>query len=243
MIPRLPSLLERPMAFGVVASAPSDDDPPPSGLDELTALLGRGAPSVSADAWVTADGVAVVDRSGRVGGRWRRKRLDQVRVDDLPPSSTRLDELYRAVGPDRPLSLDVRDPAAFEAIVATARDAGDDTETTLWLCHRDLAVLTPWRSRTSARLVNVADYRGLPGGLERRAAELEQRDLDALRLDHKDWTGGRVTLLHRFGRLALASGPVHDREVATLFDAGVDGVYSASIEHLVGLLAEFYDRS
>ncbi len=240
MTPRLPSLLERPLAFGLVAAdAP---DPAEEGLDGLLALLDRGAPSLSADAWVTADGIAVIDRTGRVGGRLRRRNLDRVPAEELSPSSTRLDQLYRAMGPDRPLSLDVRDPAAFEPVIAVARAAGDGAEERLWLCHDDLGTLTSWRSRTTARLINVAERRRLSGGLERRAAELEQRDIDGLRLDHKDWTGGRITLLHRFGRLALGQGPVHDREVAALLDAGSDGIYSASIEHLVGLVTEFYGR-
>lgn len=240
MIPRLPSLLERPMGFGLPGTTSGDE--PPTGLDELTGLIARGAPAVATDVWLTADGVAVADRTGRAGGRWRRRSLSRVAAADLPPSATPLDELYRALGADRPLSLDVRDADAFEAIVALVRGLGDGAEERLWLCHDDLTTLTRWRSRTSARLVNVADYRGLDGGLERRTAELEQRDIDGLRLDHKDWTGGRIAMLHRFGRLALGAGAVHDREVATLLDAGVDGVYSASIEHLVGLLAEFYDR-
>ncbi|MEL6982792.1 MAG: hypothetical protein AAFO29_10250, partial [Actinomycetota bacterium] len=61
-----------------------------------------------------------------------------------------------------------------------------------------------------------------------------------IRLPHGDWTGGRVTLLHRFARLALGDGVVFDRETAALIDAGADGVYSQRIEPMVAIMAEFY---
>lgn len=250
MLPRLPSLLDRPVAFGEAVADPRDhdgpvdpSDEPEQGVSELTLVLDRGATALASPVWLTADGVPVLDRTGRTGSRWRRRPIAKLTAAELPPSATRLDDLYRTIGPTRPLSLDVRDPDGFAAVIEAARATGDGTEERLWLCHDDLTVLASWRSRTSARLVNGADYRSLPGGLERRAAELEERDIDGLRLAHRDWSGGRVTLLHRFGRLALAGGLVYDREVAAVLDAGIDGVYSTEIEPMVAVLAEFYGEA
>ncbi len=235
MQPRLPAILNRPVAFGQLTREPDGAD---QGIDRLGAILDRGAPGISAQVWLTADGVAVLDPIGRVGGRLRRRPLARVPSAELDPSIPRLSDAYAAVGADRPLSLDVGDPAAFEPVVAEARAAGAEDQ--LWLCHAEVATLTSWRPRTSARLVNVAGYRAIDGGLERRAAELEQRNIDGIRLHHRDWTGGRVTLLHRFARLALGAGVIHDRETAALIDAGADGVYSERVEPMVAILAEFY---
>ena len=238
MQPRLPSLLDRPVAFGRLTAESGEDQ---TGTDRLTTIVKRGAPGISADVWLTADGVPVLDPTGKVGGRLRRQAIAQLPAAELDPSIPRLADLYPTIGADRPLSLDVRDPEAFEPILAAARAV--DAEDGLWLCHPDVAVLTSWRPRTSARLVNQAGYHAIDGGLERRAAELEQRNIDGLRLDHRDWTGGRVTLLHRFARLALGAGVVFDRETAVLIDAGADGVYSERIEPMVAIMAEFYGSS
>lgn len=233
--PRLPSLLDHPVAFGRLGAASPQGQ---SGIERLSAIVDRGAPGTSADVWLTADGVPVLDQTGRVGGRFRRRALSDLPATAMDGSIPTLADLYRTLGPERPLSLDVRDPAAFEPVVTAARSAGAEDQ--LWLCHQDVPTLTSWRPTTSARLINVAGYHAIDGGLERRAAELEQRNIDGIRLDHKDWTGGRVTLLHRFARLALGAGVVFDRETAALIDAGADGVYSERIEPMVAIMAEFY---
>jgi glycerophosphoryl diester phosphodiesterase len=233
------------VAFGqadpVGRSDGDDGGPEPTALDRLAQVIDDGAGGVATEVWLTADGVPVLSRQGRIGRRFRRRNLGELPAADLPPSVTRLDDLYGRLGTGHPISLDVRDPAALDPVVAAARQAGGErAERELWLCHPQVATLTTWRSRTEARLVNTADYRGLDGGLERRAAELEQRGLDGLRLDHKDWTGGRVTLLHRFGLLALGVGTVHEREAATLIDTGIDGAYSERVASLAAVMSQFY---
>ena len=244
--PRLPSLLDRPVAFGrASAERPDGNDPGHDGTDAGRSgsehpldVVVRGATGVATGAWLTADGVPALSSSGRTGGRWRRRRLDRVAAADLPDAVPTLAHYYRAGGSAQPLSLDIGDERAFEAVLAEARDVG--TEADLWLCHPDVATLTSWRPRTSARLVNDVARSTLDGSLERRAAELEQRGIDGLRLFHRDWSGGKTTLVHRFGRLALGTGVIHDREVAALLDAGIDAVYSDRIEPMVALLTEFY---
>lgn len=254
MRPRLPALLEPPLAFGQADPATDLDEggavtadglgdgevAEPTGADRLAAVLEWGAGGVAVAAWITADGVPVLSRTGRVGSRLRRRQLSTVDSGDLPPTVVRLTELYRRIGTTPALSLDLGDPGAFEAIVATAREAGPGAEDRLWLCHPDIATLTAWRARTSARLINAVAYRAIDTGLERRAAELEERGIDGLRLGHRDWTGGRVTLLHRFARLALGVGPVHDREAAALVDTGIDAVYAERVATMVAVVARFY---
>lgn len=235
MQPRLPALLDTPVALGQLDPEIEGDT---TGVERLAALVERGAPGVAVDVWLSADRVPVIDPTGRVRGRLRRRALSKVSAVELDPAIPLLSDLYPTVGTDLAISVDVRDPDAFEPIVDAARAV--DAEEQLWLCHPSVATLTSWRPRTTARLINTATYLGIDGGLERRAAELEQRNIDGLRLPHRDWTGGRVTMLHRFARLALGDGVVYDRETAAIIDAGADGVYSRRIEPMVAIMAEFY---
>jgi len=73
-----------------------------------------GATGLESDVWVTADGVAVLDHDGVVGGRLRRRPIAAVDRSELPDHIPSLEDLYRTVGVDLPLSLDVKDAAAFE---------------------------------------------------------------------------------------------------------------------------------
>jgi glycerophosphoryl diester phosphodiesterase len=228
----LPSLLDPPILFahrGARAHAPENT------LAAFALGLEMGATGLESDAWVTADGVAVLDHDGRVRATGRR-RLSIARCAraELPGHIPTLEDLYATCGTAYHLSLDVKDPAAFEAIVATARAAGRDALTRLWLCHPDLSTLTGWRERCAeVRLVNSTRLLRLDRGPERRAAELAEARVDAINLHHSDWTGGLTTLFHRFERLAFGWDAQHERVLQALFAMGVDGVYSDWVDRMV----------
>ena len=116
--PRLPSLRDPPIGFahrGARAHAPENT------LEAFQLALRLGATGLESDVWLTADGVAVLDHDGVVGGRLRRTPIDQVgRAPTCPTHIPTLAELYDACGTDFELSLDVKDPAAIDAVVAAA---------------------------------------------------------------------------------------------------------------------------
>ncbi len=235
--PRLPALDGPPIGFGhrgAMAGAPENT------IESFELALNLGATGVESDVWTTADGVPVLDHDGRVGRRPRRSKIATVPRSDLPDHIPTLAELFALTDPSYPISLDVKDPDAFQSVIETARQAGPGREEHLWLCHPDLGMLTSWRPSTTARLINSIRMDGLPDGLERRAAELADLQIDGLNLHHKEWTGGRVTLLHRFGLLALGWGTVHEREMAELIDAGIDAVYSDHVDRMMAVIVEFY---
>ncbi len=124
--------------------------------------------------------------------------------------------------------------------MAVAKQFGPEAESQLWLVNPDLAELTAWRPATTAKLINSAQLASLPSGLERRAAELEQRGLNGLTLPHGDWSGGRVALLHRFELLALGRGAEFEREMAELVDAGIDGLYSDRVDRMAAVVDVYY---
>lgn len=235
---RLPPLLDPPVAFGRSSFGPDGLE---SSDGQIQPAVDAGVAGVAADVWITADGVPVVAPGPKVGPRLRRQTIATTDLADLSTAVVPLRELYRVVGPECHLSLDLRDPNGLLPVLEVARQAGEAAEDRLWLCQPELSVLTDWRPRTTACLINVASLRSLGGGLEPRAAELEQLGIDGLRLDHGSWSGGRIALLHRFGRLALADGIVHEREAAAALDAGIDAAYSERIGPLVAVLGQFYD--
>ncbi len=222
MASRLPSLLLPPIGFahrGARAHARENT------LEAFDLALRLGATGIESDAWCSRDGQVVLDHDGVVG-RWPwRKPLDAFDRAALPHHMTTLEELYAAIGPDVPLSLDVKDAATFESIVDIAHRHGAHAQ--LWLCHPDLSLLTKWRGLdTTVRLVHSTRAKNCDGGLERHMSKLAAASIDAVNMPHPDWTGGNVALAHRFGRYAFAWDAQLERIIAALIDMGIDGVYS-----------------
>src|SRR3954462_10305306 len=118
---RLPSLLHPPIGFGhrgARAHAPENT------LESFSLALRLGATGLESDVWRTSDGDVVLDHDGVVRSGVRRRSIADIARRDLPDHIPTLAELYDEVGTDVPLSLDVKDGAAAEGIVATARAAG-----------------------------------------------------------------------------------------------------------------------
>ena len=234
---RLPSLLDPPIGFahrGARAHAPENT------LEAFRLAVKLGATGIETDVWLTADGEPVCEHDGMVGGRFRRRPISGCRRDELPSHVPTLAEVYDAVGTDLHLSIDVKDPAAIDPILAVARSAGGPAEERLWLCQ-GLELVASWRSRSDGvRLVNSTRLKQITEGAERRAAVLRERGVDALNLPHGDWSGGTIALLHRFDRFALAWDAQYERTIAAVVDAGIDGVYSDHVDRMVDVLGQVY---
>jgi glycerophosphoryl diester phosphodiesterase len=240
MPPRLAPMLERPIGFahrGAKAHAPENT------LEAFELAVQLGATGMESDVWVTADGVAVLDHDGTVGAIMRKKPIATLQRSDLPGHIPTLDEYYDQLGTALPLSLDVKDPVAFQATLAAARNAGDKAEANLWLCHPQYEQLAEWRHDTTARLVNSTRLKRIKEGPERRADLLRNLGIDAINLRLNDWTGGMITMFHRFDRISLGWGAQHPREIAGLIDSGIDGVFSDHADRLSEALNQFFPRA
>lgn len=237
MAPRLAPLLPRPIGFahrGARAHAPENT------LEAFDLALRLGATGLESDVWVTSDGHAVLDHDGEIG-RWPRRRpLAEANRDQLPSHIPTLAEFYDHVGTDHPVSLDIKDPTAFPAVIDTVRNAGGDAEDRLWLCHPDYHQLRQWREHTSAKLVDSTRLKSIKEGPERRANELRNLGIEAVNLRLNDWTGGLVAVFHRYERFAFGWGAKHHREIAGLIDAGIDGVFSDHVDRLAETIDRFF---
>jgi glycerophosphoryl diester phosphodiesterase len=226
---RLPSLRTPPILFahrGARAHAPENT------LEAFTLGLRLGATGLESDVWLTADGQAVLDHDGLVGGTFRRKALRTVDRADLPGHIPTLDELFATCGTAYELSLDVKDDDAVDEVLRSARAAGAVEH--LWLCHPDPDVLVAWRQRSgAAHLVHSTRVAAMDGGPERHAATLRAAGIDAVNLHHSEWTGGMAALFHRFGCLALGWDAQHVRVIEGLLDLGIDGVFSDHVDRMV----------
>lgn len=241
MPPRLPSLRVPPVAFahrGGRAHARENT------LEAFALALRLGATGLESDAWLTADGQVALVHDGRVRPLGRGvsslipKAVGALDRDRLPAHVPTLDDLYASCGNDFELSLDVKDVDAAPAVIAAARRAGGGAEARLWLCHGSLDHLIAWRQLSpTVRLVHSSDLRHLQGGPESHAARLADASVDALNMRHEQWHAGRIALLHRFGRFALAWDCQHHHVLAELLDSGIDGVYGDHVDRMTEALA------
>lgn len=236
MTPRLPSLRRPPIGFahrGARAHAPENT------LEAFALALRLGATGLESDVWVTADGVAVLDHDGVVGPPLRRRAVSSVSRRQLPGHVPTVAELYSSCGTDFEFSVDVKDPAAAEPLIAAAIDAGPGAAGRLWLCHDDHDLLRSWRAvHADVRLVDSTRLRRLRRGPERHAASLQASGIDAVNLHHSDWSGGLTTLYHRFGVLAFAWDAQHQRVLDGLIDIGIDALYSDHTDRLLQALGQ-----
>lgn len=229
---RLPSLLPQPILFahrGASAHAAENT------IDAFALALRLGATGLESDVWATADGVAVLDHDGEVRAGWLRKRpIDTIARSQLPAHIPALADLIEQCGSDYHLSLDLKDracgPLAIDTIAALAPELLERT----WVCDHDTALLASLRHRSpDVKLVHSTRLARLTDSPERHAANLADVGIDAINLRRADWTGGLVTLFHRFGLIAFGWDMQHDYQLETAIRMGLDGVFSNHVDRMV----------
>jgi len=229
----LPSLLDPPIGFahrGARAHAPDNT------LEAFALAVRLGATGLETDAWLTADGEVVLDHDGVVRTGIRRRRIGDLRRDQLPAHVPTLGELYEAVDPSVSLSVDVKDGAAASAIISVAREAGADRGR-LYLCSDSWEGASAWRRLDDdVRLVHSTRLRRMTDGPERHAATLAEAGIDAVNMPYPDWTGGLTTLFHRFGLWSFGWDANHERQLRELLAMGMDAVYSDHVDRMVDAL-------
>jgi glycerophosphoryl diester phosphodiesterase len=203
-------------------------------LEAFTLAVRLGATGIESDVWLTRDGEAVLDHDGVVGGRLRRRPIATCDRADLPDHIPTLAALYEAVGTELDISLDVKDPDAFDRTVEVAAAAGDGVLHRLWLCYPRWERVAAWRQQCAeVRLVDSTFLGYMTHGPEQRAAALADAGIDAVNLHHTEWTGGLTTLFHRFELVCLGWDAQLPRHLAELLDMGIDGVFSDHVDRMM----------
>jgi glycerophosphoryl diester phosphodiesterase len=203
-------------------------------LSTFTAAIERGAHGLETDAWLTADGLVVLDHDGvHRAARRRHLPLAQVRRDQLPAHIPTLDELYRAVGADIDLAIDVRLPAVGDAVIDVAR--GCSALERLWLVAENAEHLPAWRRLSDE--VHLAVTLRLVDRRRTTLTALVDDGAQAVNMRWPWWTRTRVARVHDAGLLAFgydAQSPAALRRCARL---GLDGVFSDHVDRLQKAIA------
>ena len=235
---RLPSLLEAPILFahrGGKAHAPENT------LDAFRLGLRLGATGLESDAWLTNDGVAVLDHDGVVRRGVRRHPIANCSFADLPEHIPSLAQLLDECGTDHHLSLDLKQQGIGPAVIDMVRPFGVDALSRLWLCHRDVEELVTVRAHDEhVRLVNSTRLNWMKEGPERRAAILAASRVDGINLHHTEWNGGLSALFHRFERVCFGWDMQFDHVLRPAIRMGLDGLYSDHVDVMVDAFATEY---
>jgi glycerophosphoryl diester phosphodiesterase len=211
---------------------------PENTLEAFRLALRLGATGLESDVWMTKDGVAVLDHDGIVKRGLRRVAIATIDRADLPAHIPSLADLLGDCGVEYELSLDLKDGEAGQAVIDVVGAVDPTMLDRTWLCHPDWKALIPLRERSSTvRLVDSTRLGRIKEGPERRAATLAENQIDALNMHHTDWTGGLVTLVHRFGVLGFAWDLQHEHLLRNLVRMGVDAVYSDYVDRMVDVIA------
>ena len=230
---RLPSLLESPIAFahrGASAHARENT------LDAFALALRLGSTGLETDVWLTDDDEPVLDHDGIVRSVFRKTQIRDIPRSELPKHIPAFKELFGHVGSNYHLSIDVKDPDAFEVIINHADTSGFPCER-LWLCHPDIEALQ-FESRVAVKRVHSTRLAKMPAGPERHAADLQRLGMHVVNMHHSDWTGGLTTLFHRFGILCFAWDIQHEAKMADVIRMGMDGVYSDHVDMMMEVIRQ-----
>ena len=200
---------------------------PENTLEAFALALEMGARGLESDVWLSADGVAVLDHDGDVGG----VPIPTLERRALPSHIPSLEDLYRACGADFELSLDVKHAEAAPEVIRVATAAGAARR--LWLCHWNWKVLAPWRDASAAvRLVDSTSSAHMRTPGDERARRMQQLEIDAVNLHHSQWTPGLREALAARGRLAFAWDLQTRADLEAALALGVDGVYSDHVDRM-----------
>ena len=225
-----------PIAFahrGARAHAPENT------IEAFRLALRLGATGLESDVWLTADGEPVLDHDGVVKTLLRKRAIAEVARAALPSHIPSLAELYEVCGPEIPLSLDVKDPAAYNATVAVARNVGGNAPMNLWLCDPRWERLAAKRGELSdVRLIDSTRLKRLTDGPERHASRLFEAGIDGINMHHTDWTLGLTTLFHRFSRFTFGWDAQHARILHDLQTMEIDALYCDNVELMMASIGQ-----
>lgn len=240
MTTRIKPLRIPPIAFahrGARALAPDNT------IESFALAVDMGATAIESDVWITADDVAVLDHDGSIRRRVGKTSIRKVEAKDLPEHIPTLGDVFASLGVSLDVSLDLKDPEALDAVVRTVRDfdsSGSGLARRMWLCTPSAHDAAEGKQRYNEfRFVHSTRLSRI-GGPERHAAALAEANIDAINMHHSDWSGGLVTLFHRFGLLCFAWDCQFDRVLDQMFDSGIDAVYSDHVDRMLMSRATFF---
>jgi glycerophosphoryl diester phosphodiesterase len=211
---------------------------PENTIPAFRRALQAGASGLESDAWRSRDGEVVLVHDGTVGRALRRRKVPDSTAEELAPFGVpRLSDVYAELGTEFELSIDVKDHAVVEPMLAVAEAAGALEQ--LWVCSPNVGLLAARRATTAAHLVHSQRRDHIRTPLERHAYELSNLGVDAMNMHHSDWTAGLVALFHRFDVLAFAWDAQEVRHLRAALRMNIDGLYCDRPDRMVATVGEW----
>jgi len=228
----------RPITF---AHRGARSEAPENTMRAFRRALELGAAGLETDAWLSGDGEVVLVHDAVARRGLRRLRVGKTPAEDLARLGVpRLAELYDELGSGYELSIDVKDREAAQPIVELARAVGDGAAGRVWLCHPSTKFLRHLREQApDVKLVQSQWRERLEAPLERHAADLANHGVDAINFHFSEWSGGLVSLFHRFDVRAFAWDVQEVRHLRAMLKIGVDALYCDDVSRMVATVAEW----
>jgi glycerophosphoryl diester phosphodiesterase len=210
---------------------------PDNAIATFAEAVALGAQGLETDAWVSQDGIVVLDHDG-VAGRTGREPIADIRRGELPAHIATLTDLYQNVGPDFELAIDVKSAAIADAVLTVARRHGAAER--LWL-------VTPQPS-------DLADIDGAHGVVTVRGNVMRSSQrLAALAAAHDGgiaainarwmwWNRAMIDEVHELGMLAFGYDAQRRSSLDRSLALGLDGVFSDNVERMVAAIAAANSR-
>jgi glycerophosphoryl diester phosphodiesterase len=208
---------------------------PDNALATFADALARGATGLETDAWISLDGVVVLDHDG-VAGPPGRQPIAEVGRHELPAHMATLEELYEACGSDFELAIDVKTQVVASGIVATAQARGDVNR--LWLVAPEAAHLAELDLGGAHRAVTI---RGNVLRSRRRRTVLghaHETGVEAINARWIWWNRDIVAEVHASGMLAFGYDAQRSGSLNRCVRIGLDGVFSDHVDRLVTALRQ-----
>ncbi len=213
---------------------------PDNTLKGFARAIDLGASGLETDARLSADGEVVLAHDATIGTGLRRIRVSEHSAESLAQLQVpRLADLYAAQDSDFACSIDCQVPEAALPIIEVARAARAADR--LWLCSPDLDLLAGLRSAApEIKLVHSPGREAPPAAtMERHASQLSRLGIDAMNMHHRAWTGGLVSLYHRFGLNVFAWDAQEIRQLKAMLRIGIDAVYCDNVVRMVSTVKEW----
>jgi glycerophosphoryl diester phosphodiesterase len=205
---------------------------PDNTIGTFAAALARGARGLETDAWLTRDGVVVLDHDGR-GGPPGKDPIIELTSRQLPDHIPTLDRLYEACGSDYDLAVDVKSPEVAVAVSEVAQR--HHAVERLWVVAPH-----PEQMADLGGAHRVVTLRGSVIRTPRRISALiraRNAGVEAVNARWMWWSRRRVEEVHVHGLLAFGYDAQRRSSLERSVAIGLDGVFSDHVDLMIDALA------
>jgi glycerophosphoryl diester phosphodiesterase len=208
---------------------------PDNTLPTFSQALAQGATGLETDAWLTADGLVVLDHDGVLrAAKGQEKPIADVRRDELPAHIPTIGELYATCGTNFDLAIDVRRPNVAAAIVDVAREFG--AEDRLWLVGGTPRLVSGWQTPDyTGHFAMTIQPRARRGDI---AIQAKNAGAGALNMRWPWWTKSWVRRVQDAGLLAFAYDVQWSWAMKRCARLGIDGIFSDHVDRLVAVAGQ-----